>query len=128
MPKPDRAIQYRVDVKLRTTNPAVSRVCRLCIVQFRLLRLCRMATVSGLAICRSVKRSDESAILDLGFDALTGRKLVRQGKGKRDRLIPIGARALAWIRKYLDEWRPQLKMETMTGRCRGAVNEANRTP
>jgi integrase/recombinase XerD len=39
-----------------------------------------------------------------------------QGKGKRDRLIPIGDRALAWIRKYLDEVRPQLaRWPTMTG-------------
>ena len=31
--------------------------------------------------------------------------MVRQGKGKKDRLIPIGDRALAWIAKYRDEVR-----------------------
>ena len=33
---------------------------------------------------------------------------VRQGKGKKDRMVPIGLRALAWIRKYLDDARPSL--------------------
>ncbi|HXO34177.1 MAG TPA: tyrosine-type recombinase/integrase, partial [Candidatus Acidoferrales bacterium] len=33
---------------------------------------------------------------------------IRQGKGKKDRMIPIGERALAWVEKYLRESRPQL--------------------
>ncbi|RQY68760.1 recombinase XerD [Burkholderia stagnalis] len=33
---------------------------------------------------------------------------VRQGKGRRDRFIPLGARAGDWIRRYLSEVRPQL--------------------
>lgn len=35
---------------------------------------------------------------------------VRQGKGKRDRIVPIGERALEWLRRYLDEARPTLVM------------------
>jgi integrase/recombinase XerD len=31
---------------------------------------------------------------------------IRQGKGGQDRHVPIGRRALAWLRKYLDEARP----------------------
>jgi integrase/recombinase XerD len=31
---------------------------------------------------------------------------VREGKGKRDRVLPIGERALAWIGKYVDDVRP----------------------
>ncbi len=34
--------------------------------------------------------------------------MVREGKGRRDRVIPIGARAGAWVEKYLTESRPQL--------------------
>jgi len=34
--------------------------------------------------------------------------MVREGKGRRDRIIPIGERALAWVEKYLNESRPQL--------------------
>jgi integrase/recombinase XerD len=33
---------------------------------------------------------------------------VRQGKGSKDRVIPIGARAVAWIEKYIAEVRPGL--------------------
>ena len=45
--------------------------------------------------------------LDLERGAVT----IRQGKGKKDRMIPIGDRAAAWVRKYLEEARPQLAME-----------------
>jgi integrase/recombinase XerD len=34
--------------------------------------------------------------------------VVRQGKGRKDRVIPIGARALLWVARYLDEVRPKL--------------------
>ena len=33
---------------------------------------------------------------------------VRQGKGKKDRVVPIGARALSWITKYLNNVRPDM--------------------
>lgn len=33
---------------------------------------------------------------------------VRQGKGRRDRVIPIGQRACAWLERYLRQARPQL--------------------
>ena len=33
---------------------------------------------------------------------------VREGKGRRDRVVPLGARAAAWVDKYLIEARPQL--------------------
>ena len=38
---------------------------------------------------------------------------VREGKGKRDRVVPIGQRACLWIDKYLIEARPQL----IAGEC-----------
>src|SRR5207247_3577585 len=33
---------------------------------------------------------------------------VRQGKGKRDRVVPIGERALAWLDVYLSSSRPEI--------------------
>jgi integrase/recombinase XerD len=41
-------------------------------------------------------------------DAERGTVTIRQGKGKKDRIIPIGERALAWIAKYVAEARPLL--------------------
>jgi integrase/recombinase XerD len=40
---------------------------------------------------------------------------IREGKGKKDRVVPIGARALAWMDKYLNEVRPQLVVDPDDG-------------
>lgn len=37
-----------------------------------------------------------------------GTLMIRQGKGNKDRMVPIGERACAWIDKYLREVRPEL--------------------
>jgi len=44
------------------------------------------------------------------FDIDYGRNTVfiRQGKGRKDRIVPLGERARAWLDKYRDEARPQL--------------------
>jgi integrase/recombinase XerD len=34
--------------------------------------------------------------------------MVRHGKGKKDRLLPVSERAMAWVEKYLEEARPRL--------------------
>jgi len=39
-------------------------------------------------------------------DMSNGTVMIRLGKGKKDRVVPIGERALAWIDKYLLEVRP----------------------
>ncbi|MGH8019860.1 MAG: site-specific tyrosine recombinase XerC [Opitutaceae bacterium] len=44
------------------------------------------------------------------LDQERGTLTVRQGKGKKDRMIPIGERAIAWINRYLDETRPKLAL------------------
>ena len=49
--------------------------------------------------------------LDVTRDVLT----IREGKGKKDRMIPIGPRAQAWIRKYVEDVRPGLVMEPDEG-------------
>jgi integrase/recombinase XerD len=40
-------------------------------------------------------------------DIAEGEVRVHRGKGGRDRVVPIGRRALAWIQRYLQEVRPQ---------------------
>ncbi|MGQ0715347.1 MAG: site-specific tyrosine recombinase XerC [Gemmatimonadaceae bacterium] len=42
------------------------------------------------------------------LDAERGVVFVREGKGKKDRLVPIGERAIRWTTRYLDHARPQL--------------------
>lgn len=48
-------------------------------------------------------------LFDLHCDR--GLVCVRQGKGHKDRYVPIGERATAWLNKYLQESRPQLALE-----------------
>lgn len=48
-------------------------------------------------------------LYDLALDR--GLILVRQGKGKKDRYVPVGERAILWLEKYLRESRPQLAIE-----------------
>jgi len=42
------------------------------------------------------------------IDPDRGTVMVRQGKGRKDRMIPIGERALKWIEKYQRDVRPEL--------------------
>ena len=49
------------------------------------------------------------------IDTDRGTIIIRQGKGKKDRMTPIGDRALAWITKYLEEVRPTLADEPDDG-------------
>jgi integrase/recombinase XerD len=44
------------------------------------------------------------------LDSERGTLMVRQGKGKKDRMVPIGERAIAWLERYSNEVRPQLVM------------------
>jgi len=46
------------------------------------------------------------ALFDI--DRERGTVMIRQGKGKKDRMVPIGERALAWIDRYLEEVRADL--------------------
>lgn len=48
-------------------------------------------------------------ITDLNRDRQTLQ--VRQGKGRKDRVVPVGERALQWLEKYLDEVRPRLLLD-----------------
>jgi integrase/recombinase XerD len=44
------------------------------------------------------------------LDAERGTVFIRQGKGKKDRMIPMGERAFAWVGRYLEEARPSLAL------------------
>ena len=36
---------------------------------------------------------------------------IRQGKGRKDRVVPVGARALGWVEKYIEDVRPLLAVD-----------------
>ena len=48
-------------------------------------------------------------------DAERGVVCIREGKGKKDRVVPIGERALDWIQRYVDEVRPRHAVEPDPG-------------
>lgn len=55
-----------------------------------------------------IRRMELANLKLYDIDADRGTVMIRQGKGKKDRHIPIGERAVAWINKYVNEARPQL--------------------
>ena len=60
-------------------------------------------------------RANELAQLEV-YDLEASRQVIniRQGKGKKDRVAPIGKRALMWLEKYIHDVRPQLVARTNT--------------
>jgi integrase/recombinase XerD len=48
-------------------------------------------------------------------DSGRGVVMIREGKGKKDRVVPIGERALDWIERYVAEVRPRCVVEPDPG-------------
>lgn len=55
-----------------------------------------------------IRRMELIAVTLYDIDAERGTLTVRQGKGRKDRVVPIGDRALGWIDRYLHQVRPSL--------------------
>ncbi len=55
-----------------------------------------------------IRRTELTRLTFQDIDRDRGKLMVREGKGKKDRMIPIGDRALAWIAAYRDRARPEL--------------------
>ncbi len=55
-----------------------------------------------------IRRMELIHLTPQDLDRERGLVLVRLGKGKKDRIVPIGERALLWIDKYMQEVRPML--------------------
>ena len=55
-----------------------------------------------------MRRSEAARLQLTEIDLNRGTVMIRQGKGRRDRFIPLGERAGYWIARYLDEVRPKL--------------------
>jgi integrase/recombinase XerD len=56
----------------------------------------------------AIRRSELTKLLVNDIDHARASLFVRQGKGGRDRFVPIGERARFWVRRYANEVRPKL--------------------
>jgi integrase/recombinase XerD len=55
-----------------------------------------------------VRRGELMRLKLCHVDTARGTLMVRQGKGRKDRLVPLGERACLWLGRYLREVRPEL--------------------
>ncbi len=55
-----------------------------------------------------IRRLEVIGLSLFDIDSDRGTIMIRQGKGKKDRMVPIGNRALKWIERYASEVRPRL--------------------
>jgi integrase/recombinase XerD len=62
-----------------------------------------------------MRRGELVALKLTDIDLPRGTVLVRQGKGKKDRMVPIGDRAIRWIERYLYEVREAYVEESDEG-------------
>ena len=89
----------------------------------RVIAMPEIATPEGLRdraileifYATGMRRMEVANLKLYDIDSERGTVMIRQGKGKKDRHIPIGERALAWIGKYIRESRPELLAATDDG-------------
>jgi integrase/recombinase XerD len=55
-----------------------------------------------------IRRGELARLKLYDLDGEGGTLTIRHGKGNKDRVVPIGERATAWIEKYISELRPKL--------------------
>ncbi len=58
-----------------------------------------------------IRRIELANLKTHDIDLQRGIVMIREGKGKRDRVLPIGSRAQSWLEKYLEESRPELMID-----------------
>ncbi|TAK40700.1 MAG: site-specific tyrosine recombinase XerC [Betaproteobacteria bacterium] len=68
----------------------------------------RMRAMLETFYSTGIRRFELAGLKLFDVDTERGALMVRQGKGAKDRLVPVGDRACAWLDKYLREVRPDL--------------------
>jgi integrase/recombinase XerD len=62
-----------------------------------------------------IRRSELIHLKLYDIDVKNGSLMVRSGKGQKDRYVPLGSRAIHWLRRYLEEVRVQIVIEPDDG-------------
>lgn len=75
----------------------------------------RDRAILELLYSTGLRRTEAASLKLYDIERERGLVLVREGKFRKDRYIPIGASALGWIDRYLAEVRPTLAMEPDAG-------------
>jgi integrase/recombinase XerD len=68
-----------------------------------------------LLYATGVRRAELAALAVFDLDIERRALMVREGKGRKDRMIPTGERAAVWCERYLAEARPELAREPDNG-------------
>jgi integrase/recombinase XerD len=68
----------------------------------------RDRAILELLYSTGIRREEVTKLKLFEVDSKQGTVMIRQGKGKKDRLLPVGARAVQWIDRYVTEGRPAL--------------------
>jgi len=74
----------------------------------------RDRAIIELFYATGLRRSELCRLELADLRAASGTLTVRRGKGHKDRVVPVGARALHWLERYLRETRPLLCLDTRT--------------
>ena len=62
-----------------------------------------------------IRRKELAGLSLFDLDPARGSLMVREGKGRKDRVVPIGERARAWVDKYVTQVRPDFAVEPDDG-------------
>jgi integrase/recombinase XerD len=74
----------------------------------------RDRTMLELFYSTGIRRTELCRIELPDLNTERGTLHVRLGKGKKDRVVPVGRQAIAWLERYLKEVRPRLCLDTRT--------------
>ena len=68
----------------------------------------RDRTILEVFYSSGIRRAELTRLRLIDVDTRRGSLFVREGKGAKDRLVPLGERACGWVARYLAEVRPEL--------------------
>jgi integrase/recombinase XerD len=75
----------------------------------------RDRAILELLYSTGIRRMEIRRLKIYDLDFTRGVLFVRQGKGRKDRVVPMGERAMAWLTKYASDSRPQIATEPDEG-------------